>query len=126
MSRGLQILLLAVVLVFFFVVISLLKKKKLSLRYTLLWLGLGVVLLILVLFPPVLHWISGLLGIASEMNALYVLLIGGLVVLSLYLTSLASDQSDRIRRLVQELSMLEKRVRELEKKEKEQTGNELP
>jgi len=118
MSHTLQILLLLVVIVFFFIVISLLKKKKLALRYTLLWLGLGVILLILVLFPGVLTWFSGLMGFESSMNALYVLLIGGLVILALYLTSLASDQSDRIKRLVQELAMLEKRVRELEEREK--------
>ena len=93
---------------------ALLKKKKLALRYTLLWLSFGFVLLLMVIFPVILTILRKALGIASEMNALFVLLIGGLVILVLYLTSLASVQQEKLKQLLQKEALLEQRIRELE------------
>ena len=48
------------------------------------------------------------------MNALYVIAIGFVMVLLMALTSIVSRQSDRIKSLVQDNAMLEKRIREME------------
>ena len=47
----LKVSLLAAVLVFFIIVLSMLKRRRLTLKYTLLWLLTGVVMLIFVVFP---------------------------------------------------------------------------
>lgn len=114
MSGTLRVFLLLAVIAFLVVVVALLKGKKLSLRYTLLWLFFGLVQLLLVIFPGILGAVSRLFGIISEMNTLFVFLVGGLVILSLYLTSLASSQEEKIKRLLQDEALLEKRVRDLE------------
>lgn len=115
MTTTLRIVLLLAIVLFFLVVIYLLKKNCLALRYTLLWLGMACVLLVLVLFPQLLNLIKNALGFESGMNALYVIAIGFVIILLMALTSIVSHQGDRMKELVQENAMLEKRIRELEK-----------
>ncbi len=113
----LKLVLLCSLIIFLVIVFALLKRKRLALRYTLLWLLTAVVLLIFVIFPELLVGVSRLLGIQTTMNTLYILLIGFLIILTISLTSIVSGQKERIRVLTQQSAVLDKRIRELEKKE---------
>ncbi|NBH82420.1 DUF2304 domain-containing protein [bacterium C-53] len=103
-------------LIFYFILILIfLKNKSLLLKYALLWVLAGIVLGGMVIFPDMLVWITRLLGIESNMNGLFVLCIGFIIIILMALTSIVSRQTNRIRILVQANAILEKRVRELEK-----------
>lgn len=110
----LQITLTMAVICYFIIILYYLKKRMLELKYTLIWLVTGVVMGIMVLFPGLLGWFRGLLGIESNMNALYVLCFAFTIMILMTLTSIVSRQMLKIRILIQENSMLEKRIRELE------------
>ena len=69
---------------------------------------------IMVLFPDTLLWFRNLLGFESNMNALYVLCFAFSIMILMTLTSIVSRQTLKIRILIQENSMLEKRIHELE------------
>lgn len=99
---------------YFFIILMLLKNKKISLKYTLLWLLSGLLLVILVVFPSILSSISTLFGFQSSMNGLVVMLIAFVIIIVMSITSIVSNQSRKIRNLVQYSAMLEKRIRELE------------
>ena len=114
--RTLQITLSIAVVCYFILILYYLKKRMLELKYTLLWLAAGVVMGIMIFFPETLVWFSRFLGIESSMNGLYVLCIAFIVMILMTLTSIVSRQQFRIRTLIQECSMLEKRIRELEEK----------
>lgn len=114
MSTSFHLLLIAVILIYFIVIIFLLKKKKLALKYTLLWMFVGIVLAVLAIFPLILNYISEFLGFVSSMNALFTLTIAFAFMLILALTSIVSNQSIRIKQLTQSLAILEKKVRDLE------------
>lgn len=86
-------------------------------KYTLLWLAAGVVMGVMIFFPQLLVGFVRILGIESNMNGLYVLCIAFIIAILMTLTSIVSRQTLKIRTLIQELSMMEKRIRELEKKE---------
>lgn len=101
---------------YFMLILFFLKKKSLLLKYALLWIFAGVVLSCMVVFPGLLIWIKNLLGIESNMNGLFVLTIGFVIVILMALTSIVSRQSMRIRALIQTNALLEKRVRELHSK----------
>lgn len=105
---------------YFFIILMLLKNKKISLKYTLLWLLSGLLLVILVAFPSILSSVSALFGFQSSMNGLIIMLIAFIIIIVMSITSIVSNQSKKIRNLVQYSAMLEKRVRELEKA---QTGD---
>ena len=117
----LKVSLLAAVLVFFVIVLSMLKRRRLTLKYTLLWLLTGAVMLILVVFPELLQSLAGFIGAQTLMNTLYLLIIGFILVLLMMLTSIVSKQTERIAFLAQANAILEKRVRELEESKRRET-----
>ncbi len=106
---------LIVALVFYFVMLLIfLKNKTLELRYTLLWMFAGVILALLVIWPELLSRFVRLVGIQSNMNGLFIMAIAFIVMIMMSLTSIVSRQTNKIRHLIQEIAILEKRVRELE------------
>lgn len=102
------------VICYFILILYYLKKRMLELKYTLLWLAAGVVMGIMIFFPEILVRFVRILGIESNMNGLYVLCIGFIIAILMTLTSIVSRQALKIRTLIQEISMMEKRIRELE------------
>lgn len=115
MTNTLRLILCIGILIYFSIVIRLLQKKVLKLKYSLLWILMGIVMVFLTMFPQILGLLSNALGIYDEMNALFTTLIGFLFVLVMALTSIVSKQSNKIKELVQVSALLEKRIRELEK-----------
>lgn len=110
----LRVTLSVAVICYFILILYYLKKRMLELKYTLLWLAAGVVMGIMIFFPELLVWFVGILGIESNMNGLYVLCIAFIIAILMTLTSIVSRQAMKIRTLIQEISMMEKRIRELE------------
>lgn len=117
--RTLQITLSVAVICYFIIILYYLKRKMLELKYTLVWLITGLVMGIMIYFPQTLVRFVRILGIESNMNGLYILCIAFIIVILMTLTSIVSRQQLKIRTLIQEISMLEKRVRELEDETKD-------
>ena len=115
-SNKLQAFCLIAVAVYYAVLFYLLKKKSLSLKYTLLWLFSGFIMLVFVLFPELLTLFSVFLGIGIPTNALFAVISFCIIMLLISLTSIVSKQTERIKTLTQTLAILEKRVKELERK----------
>lgn len=112
----LRITLSIAVICYFVIILFYLKKKMLELKYTLLWLVAGIVMGIMVFFPELLVVFVRLLGIESNMNGLYILCFAFIIAILMSLTSIVSRQSMKIKVLIQEISMMDKRIRELENK----------
>lgn len=118
-----RIVLLIGVLLFIVLIIWLMRRGKLSLKYSLIWFLTGLVLLVCAIFPQLVRSVTELIGIYSEANAVFFIGVCFLLLIILFLTSVASGLSDRVRRLVQTQAMLEKRIRDLEEYVgKEKTG----
>ena len=118
MTTTLRVVLAIGILFYFVVVISLLKRKQLALRYTLIWLLMGVVMAIMVAFPKLLDLIRQAFGFMDAMNALFVFALGFAFVLLMAMTSIVSKQAEKIKDLIQVNALLEKRIRELENEKK--------
>ena len=103
---------------YFILILIFLKHRAIELRYTLLWIFSGIVMGIMLLFPQAFRAFINLLGITSTMNGLFIFFIGVLIMICMSLTSIVSKQANRLRTLTQELAILEKRIRELEKGKK--------
>lgn len=112
---ALQFTLSVAVICYFILILYYLKKRMLELKYTLLWLVAGVIMGIMIFFPQLLVRFVRMLGIESNMNGLFVLCLGFILAILMSLTSIVSRQSAKIRLLVQQLAIMEKRIRELEK-----------
>ncbi len=94
-------------LVYFSLILLFLKRRAIELKYTLLWLLAGVCMAILVIFPSTLLTILHVLDITGIMNGLFIICIGFLMILCMALTSIVSRQAGKIRRLSQEIAMME-------------------
>lgn len=117
----LRITLIIGIICYFSFLLLFLKKKALLLKYALIWIFAGLFLTSMIIFPELLILIKKILGMESNMNALFVLLLGFVVMILMALTSIASRQAVRIKTLVQTNAILEKRIRELENKVKTDT-----
>lgn len=101
-------------------ILALVRRRRLKEQYALLWIGFGVIMIVLSLNSG---WLNGLADIFHVYYAPSLLFFFGFVfclLLIIHLTVVISKLSDRVVRLVQEVSMLKK---ELEgRKEKETTS----
>lgn len=114
MPLSLQIFSLCVVVLYFVIIFALLKKKQFELRYSLLWLLAGLVMLLLVIFPNLLRSATSLLGIEVASNGLFAACIFFIVVILISLTTVISGFANKIKGLAQQIALLEERIRKLE------------
>lgn len=119
MSDMLRIVLTISLGCYFCVVCYFLKKNIFTLKYALLWLLMGVILGIFLIVPELLTEITSFLGIELPINGLFTVCIGFCVLLLVALTAIVSGQSCKIRVLVQQVGILEERIRILEEKKNE-------
>lgn len=110
----LQVTLSIAVICYFIIILYYLKRKMLELKYTLIWLVAGVVMGIMIYFPELTVWFVHLIGMQDNMNGFYIMCLAFIIMILMTLTSIVSRQQLKIRILIQEISMLEKRIRELE------------
>ncbi len=114
MDSSLRIFLSIGILLYFVMLFYMLKKGRLILKYALLWMGGGLALVVLLIWPEVLYKIGDLIGVSNPVNAVFLLFAGISLLLLLSLTSIVSQFNRTNRRMAQSLALLEKRVRELE------------
>ena len=114
-AQKMQIAMLVAVALYFLIVFRLLKRKNLNLKYTLLWLFSGIVMLVLALFPQILSWVSELVGIYTPTNALFAFTFFCVIIILMSLTAIVSKLNEKSKRLIQSLALMDKRIRELEK-----------
>ncbi|HVP69655.1 MAG TPA: DUF2304 domain-containing protein [Anaeromyxobacteraceae bacterium] len=87
-------------------VFHLVRTQRLSLRDSLLWVVTTLVAAVFAVFPPVLFWLSKLLGFRTPSNALFGGAVLYLTLNVLYNTVSGSLSAARVRRLTQECAML--------------------
>lgn len=106
---------LSIALVSYFVLIFIfLKRRSLSLKYTLLWILSGIGMALLIAFPSILDFMILIVDIKTPVNGLFAFGLFVILIILMSVTAIVSRQSMRITTLVQELALLEKKVRELE------------
>ncbi|MWC27300.1 DUF2304 domain-containing protein [Paenibacillus sp. MMS18-CY102] len=114
-SLKLQLILLVISILCFLVIINMIRKYKLELKYTLLWLLISLVMIILAVFPKLYTFISHAMGIELPVNALFLSTIFCAFVIIFYLTVTVSRSSTKIKELSQELGLLKYEVDELKR-----------
>ena len=109
MSRSLTIASLLFSLFIIFFIIFLFKKQKINIKYSLIWLVLFFLLFIATLAPGLLTCFTHLLGFKTASNMVFSLIMVVLVVITIALTVIVSQQDKKIRLLIQEISILKEK-----------------
>lgn len=113
MPIQLRILAVFLAVAFFIYILQLVRKDKAEIRHMLKWLILALIILLGSIFPNTGSKIAHLLGIKTLTSLALFILVGLLLIISLrYQMSLISAEK-QIKNLVQEVSLLKKKIREI-------------
>lgn len=114
MSEILQIFLIVGILIYFYILLVLIKTRTLLLKYTLLWIFSGLIMLIAAVFPNIMECITHFLGVISVTNGLFALILFFILIILMSITGIVSNMKEKDKQLVQKCALFEKRIRELE------------
>ena len=118
MQISLKLVLIIITLIYIFLILKSIKKKKLQMSFSLLWLITGILLIIALVIPNLVENISKTLGFEVPANMIFCLTIFVSFYLIFSLTVALSKENKKNTLLIQEVSLLKKRVNELEKSKK--------
>lgn len=116
MNSVLRIVIVIALCVYYAYILSMLKKKKFALKYSLLWIFAGFVMLLIVIFPEVFELLIHAMGIVETTNGLFAVVLFAMLIILISITAIVTKLNDSIRQLTQRCAMYEKRIRELEDK----------
>ena len=101
----------AVIIVVF--IIDLLRRGVLKEKYAVLWLFFAAAALFFALVPSALYWLTAQLGVETPSNLLFFITIVLLVLVSVQISYELSRNEAKIRRLAEEIALLEEKTRRL-------------
>ena len=110
-----QIIAIIVLVLAFALLVVQIKKRKLDLKYSLAWMLLDIVLIILAAFPKLIMLIAQCLGIETPSNLVFFCGFIFSLIIKYVLTVAISKMADNIRCLTQKIALLEKELKEEEK-----------
>lgn len=115
MQLQLKIALICILIIYLFCILKAVKRKNMRIGYLIFWSITGILLIIALLIPNLVENISLKLGFGMPINMIFSAAIFIILYLIFNLTILISKEENKNTLLIQEISMLKKRVEELEK-----------
>lgn len=111
MSISLKIVSISFILLLIIMILHLLKKDKITIKYSIAWLIPCIILLFFTIIPGFLSWTTKILGFQTASNMVIAMLIALLMMISIVLTVIVSNQKNQIRVLIQEVSLLKEKYK---------------
>lgn len=95
-------------------IVVLVRRRHLKAKYSLLWLSLGAVMVVIAAVPGLLDWTAELLGIWYQPTLLILLGLALLLLIAVHFSYELTRSENRTRELAEQLTLLRLRVSELE------------
>ncbi len=105
-------------------VLKLIRRKKLKEEYSLLWLGFGIIFILLSIVRPLLEIVATAIGIIYAPAALLLILVISIFFILIQFSIVISKLADSNKNLIQEVGILKTEVKKLQQSLKEQKINE--
>ena len=115
-DSDLQLLLILGAIALFGMIVWLIKHKKIEVKYSIIWLAFSATMILFAIFPYLVLVLGDISGVANPVNFIFMTLFVFILLILLSVSAVISGFSTKIKRLAQANALLEKRVRELEKK----------
>ena len=119
MNIRIQILIVVITLLAMFYVINKIRNKGIELKYSLVWLALGTGIIIFTCFPKLTTWLAHVLVISQPMNMLVFAGFCFMLPIIFSLSVSVSRLSNKVKRLTQEMALLEEQKRKAEEESEE-------
>ncbi|KQQ50606.1 hypothetical protein ASF68_14805 [Plantibacter sp. Leaf314] len=107
-------------------VIEMLRRRQLRERHAIWWLIAGLLALIIGVFPQVLVWAAGVIGVEIPTNLVFFVSILILFLVSIQHSSELTTLENRSRTLAEESALQDLRIRVLEQRLAELRGGDAP
>lgn len=114
-SFKLQVILFIGSILCFALVINMIRKYRVELKYSMLWLCVMLIVLVLSIFPNSFETIATLMGIELPVNALFLLSNFGIALIVFSLTIVTSKSTVKLKELTQEVGLLKLEIEEMKK-----------
>ena len=111
MNLKIQVIVAALIVFALLWIANMVRRQVLDLKYALSWLTVGTAVLILDLFPGMMNRLVHLLGIELPVNMMFFFVFCFTLLLLFILTVKVSKQGEQLKRLTQEVALLEDRRR---------------
>ena len=111
MSFNLQLISCLFIFIVLILVVCMLRNGRINIKYALVWIVAITVLLLFLIFPSFFTWLTKLLGFNVGSNMIFAGLIAFLMFINIILTIIVSNQNNKIRLLIQEVSMLKGKIK---------------
>ena len=115
-DSDLRVLLILGAIALFGMIVWLIKNKKIEVKYSIIWLAFSATMILFAVFPYLVLVLGDISGVANPVNFIFMTLFVFILLILLSVSAVISGFSTKIKRLAQANALLEKRVRELEKK----------
>ena len=102
--------------VLFAMIVWLIKNKKIEVKYSIIWLAFSATMIAFALCRYLVLVLSDITGVVNPVNFIFLTQIIFILLILLSVTAVISGFSRKIKRLAKSNALLEKRVRELERK----------
>lgn len=112
MSLRTQIIVAVAVIIALLALSGMIKKKKIEVRYALIWYLLALVILVLDIFPGLLDKATAFMGVGLAVNMLFFMGFCFALVIIFVMTLWVSRLSVKVKKLTQELALLDKKLSE--------------
>lgn len=116
MQMTLKIVLILILMIYILCILKAVKRKNMRIGYLIFWAVTGVILITALCIPNLVENISKALGFEMPINMIFSMAIFVILYLIFNLTTLISREQNKNVLLIQEISMLKRRVDELEEK----------
>lgn len=108
MSKALVILLIVFSIIWIIIILKMVRDSKISIRYSMIWLFMALVIFLVGIFPNFMKWIAHTAGFEATSSLVIGILLTLLLVVTLFLTVIVTNQKTQINSLIQEVSILKK------------------
>ena len=115
MSISLKFALIIITIIYLLFIINAVRKKNMQTSIAIFWILTGVLLIIAIAIPNLIESISNFLGFEKASNMVFCLTIFISFCVNLFLTILIAKLENRCTMLVQEVSILNKKIEDLKK-----------
>lgn len=105
MEKELRIVLIIVSVLTVAYIFHKIRRAKLKIEYSLFWIGVSALLVLLSLFPQIAYAFSNLLGFMSPVNFIFLFMIFILLINSFFLTNKVSQLENMIHNLTQKIAV---------------------
>ncbi len=94
-----------------FIIVSVI-KTRMNIKYAIVWMLWGIIMLVLSVYPVIIDEVSVILGIAVPVNTVFLIFIFLLYIMSFYLFTKVSNLSNEIKNLTYQIAVLKKNIEE--------------